>query len=217
MSRTRTTASRSRAAAGAPAEGHHRVERTGRRLVGATREEIAATGSFTAERVATRAGLSPATFYDYFPTKDAALAAAFASVLDDLVVFVDGAFGVERLLEEGLERWCGQIVREAAGFFGRHTLVFRSALARMPESKALRDTFREHERVVFDRYRRFLELGRRAGRIRGGDHEALARTLLVLTQGLNNPLVLGREPDDPVFEELGRTLCACLAPVADDS
>jgi AcrR family transcriptional regulator len=201
------TASRSHATSG-----RSRTERTWLRLAHATREEIAATGSFTAERVAARAGLSPATFYVYFPTKDDALVGAFSIVLDDLVAFVDGAFSVERLLEEGLDGLCRVLAREGAGFFESHTLIFRCALARMSECKGLRATYREHERVVFGHYRRFLDLGQRAGRIRPGDLDALTRGLLVLTQGLNNPLILGCEAGDPVFDELARALCAYLAP-----
>jgi AcrR family transcriptional regulator len=192
-----------------------RTERTRGRLVRATRDELAGSGSFTAERVVARAGLSPATFYVYFPTKDDALVAAFASVLDDLVGFVDAAFTIERLLDEGLDALCASVVREGAAFFARQALVFRTALARLSESRALRTTWREHERAVFARYRRFLELGQQAGRIRAGELDPLAQALLVLTQGLNNPLLLGRRPRDPVFTELGRSLAALLAPEAD--
>ena len=36
-------------------------------------------------------------------------------------------------------------------------------------------------------------------------------TLLVVTQGLNNPLALGRPEDDPVLEELARVMRSALA------
>ncbi|MGH0037862.1 MAG: TetR/AcrR family transcriptional regulator [Myxococcota bacterium] len=192
-----------------------RTERTHQRLVRATRDVIAESGSFTAERVSARAGLSPATFYVYFPNKDEALVGAFSSVLDDLVDFADATFRVERLLEHGLEPLSRLWAREVAGFFEQHTLVFRCALARLPESAGLRASYREHEQAVFERYARFIDLGQRAGRIREGHPTPLARGLLVLTQGLNNPLVLGRDPADPLFDELGRSLCALLAPGAE--
>ena len=35
---------------------------------------------------------------------------------------------------------------------------------------------------------------------------------MVLTQGLHNPLLFGRQPEDPVFDELARALEAYLTP-----
>ena len=52
-----------------------KAERTRASLVKATGDEIAESGSFTAERVAARAGTSVATFYSHLPTKDVALTA----------------------------------------------------------------------------------------------------------------------------------------------
>jgi len=198
----------------APEPRSSRSRRTRRALLAATRAEIAAAGSFTADRVAARAGTAPATFYAHFPSKDDALEAAFSAVLDELVAVVDAELSVERLLEEGLPALCRRFVREATGFFGREAAVFRLALARLPASRPLRATYREHQQAVFARYRRFLALGRAAGRLRaaGPGEDPTPIVLMVVTQGLNNPLALGRGADDPVLAELGAVLERLLAP-----
>ena len=53
-----------------------KLERTRQRLVRAIREEVNATGNFSAETVAARAGISTATFYNHFARKDDELALA---------------------------------------------------------------------------------------------------------------------------------------------
>ncbi len=186
--------------------------RTSENLVGAVRAEIAASGSFTAERVALRAGTSPATFYLYFPTKDDALSAAFDAVLDRLVEWVDDILCIERLLDGGLASLCADFVAGGVGFFTEETLVFRCALARLPESRDLRATYRRHENDVLERYRRFIGLGQSAGKIRGDDPLTIARALLVFSPGLNTPLAFGLTAEDPLLVELGSLLHELLAP-----
>jgi AcrR family transcriptional regulator len=168
-----------------------KAQRTYASLAAATATEIAENGSFTAERVAARAGTSVATFYAHFSSKDGALVAAFARVMDELTALVERELSLERLLDEGLGNLCRSFVEAGVGLFREHALVFRVALARVPESRPLRDVYRQHERAAHDRYRRFVELGQAAGRVRPGDPEALALALLVLTEGLNNPRLLG--------------------------
>lgn len=194
----------------APTSG--KASRTYQKLVEATAAEIAASGSFSAERVAARANTSPATFYAYFANKDVALAAAFTRVLDRLVEWLETTLRVEVLLELGLRRFCRDFVVGATGFFTRESLVFRCALARLPESRALRGAYREHEQVAFHHYEHFIALAQTAGKVRGGDPTQVARALLVLTQGLNNPTALGLDADDPLLRELADALVALLAP-----
>ncbi|MCP4003975.1 MAG: TetR/AcrR family transcriptional regulator [bacterium] len=189
-----------------------KARRTYENLVQATSAEIAASGSFSAERVAKRAGTSPATFYSYFASKDAALAAAFSSVLDRLVAWIDQTLSIESLLEKSTREFCREFVVQATDFFTRESLVFRCALARLPEYRALRDAYREHESQAFQRYERFIALAQNAGKVRPGDPKQMARALLVLTQGLNNPLALGLGADDPLLRELADALFALLAP-----
>jgi len=189
-----------------------KARRTYQKLVEATSAEIAANGSFSAERVAARAGASPATFYAYFATKDVALAAAFSLVLDRMVDWLQETLSIEALLERGMQEFCREFVRGVTDFFTRESLVFRCALARLPENRAVRDAYREHERLAFQHYQRFVELAQSAGKARRDDPARMARALLVLTQGLNNPTVLGAPADDPLLKELADTLARLLSP-----
>jgi AcrR family transcriptional regulator len=202
------------AAAPAPWSPPHggKARRTCEALVEAVAEEIRATGSFTAERAAARAGASPATFYAYLPSKEAALAAAFSRVLDRLSGEIAANLDVERLLEHGLPRLARDLVSSGLAFFTAEARVFRLALAQLPESAALRAIYREHEAAAFARYRRFLALGAEAGKLRRGDADALARALMVVTQGLNNPIALRCEEGDPLVDELAAVVVGLLAP-----
>lgn len=197
---------------GAPAADAGRAERTRARLVAATVEEVAATGSFTAERVALRAGSSPATFYVHLPSKDHALRAAFSAVLDELIERVETGLSIEALLDTGLARVCDDFVASAVAFFTSRSLVFRCALARLPESRELRRVYRDHEAAALGLYRRFVERGQSAGKIRAGDPDVIATAALVLTQGLNNPLLRGAASDEPRLRALSRALERHLAP-----
>lgn len=189
-----------------------KAQRTRARLVEATEAEISESGFFTAERVAARAGTSVATFYSHLPTKDDALTAAFSGVMDALVAVVDEHLKVERLLDRGLEGVSKDFVAACLDFFTARSLVFRCALARMPEHRPLREVYRAHESEAFSRYTRFVELGQAAGKIGSGNTETLARTLLVLSQGLNNPLALGLAETDPLGGQLARLIEILLAP-----
>ena len=197
-------------AAGAAGDG--RAARTRARLVAATVEEIAETGSFTAERVALRAGTSPATFYVHLPSKDVALSAAFAKVLDELDAEVAAGLHIEGLLDDGLAPLCRRFVASAVRFFTERSLVFRCALARLPESRALRRLYREREQAALARIERFVERGQAAGRVRAGDARPIAVSTLVLLQGLNNPLLRGVAASDPLLLEQARALELHLSP-----
>ncbi len=186
-------------------------QRTLARLVECTGQEIAESGSFTAERVAARAGTSVATFYSHLPTKDVALTAAFNAAMDDLVEVVEARLTGEALLD-GLERFARDFVDASLAFFAERSLIFRCALARMPECRPLREVYRAHEAQAFSRYARFVEMGQAAGKVRTGDVEALARAFLVLSQGLNNPLALGLAESDPLRAELAGLVLALLKP-----
>ena len=189
-----------------------KAERTRIRLVEATGEEIAEAGSFTAERVAARAGTSVATFYSHLPTKDAALTAAFSAAMDELVAVIDRRLSVESLLESGLEGVAQDFVHSSLDFFAARSLVFRLALALMPEHRPLRVVYREHESSAFSLFSRFIELGQSAGKVRQGDPLLLARVFLVFSQGLNNPLTLGLAEGDPLGDELAALVVALLKP-----
>jgi AcrR family transcriptional regulator len=188
-----------------------RGAKTRARLVAATVDEVAASGSFTAERVAHRAGTSPATFYVHLPSKDVALAAAFSQVLDELNHEVEAGLRIELLLDDGLARLCEAFVASAVQFFTDRSRVFRCALARLPESRELRRIYRDHEESALAATLRFVERGQAAGRVRAGDARVIATSTLVLCQGLNNPLLRGQR-SGPLLLEQARALELHLAP-----
>lgn len=173
-----------------------KAQRTYRTLVAATRVEIADNaGRFSGESVAQRAGMAPATFYTYFPSKDEALAAALDEVLAELVGSTIGVLTVEQLLDEGLRAVLHRAVTASVAVFTESALVLRLALARLPESRSIRDVYRHHQRHATTELERFIGLGRVAGKIRESDEiPTLTTVVLVLFQGINNPLLLGSNP-----------------------
>jgi AcrR family transcriptional regulator len=171
-------------------------------LVRATRESLAKSGSFSADDVAARANMATATFYAYFSSKDDALAAAFDQVLEENNAGVAEALAIERLLDEGLNTTVRNALVAAIDGFRDNALLFRAALARLSASKTIRDVYRAREREGVEIIKRFLDLATSAGRIQAVDRDALATSLVVVLQGLNNPLLLHRTDDDPVVDQL---------------
>ncbi len=173
-----------------------RSRRTREALVDAVLAELRDSGSFTAGPVAARAGCSAATFYAHFPTKDDALAEAFGAVLDELVDRSASRFAVGPGIvhpltgTRGPTRFWLDVVDDLVEFFGREHLVFRSALARLPEHRPLRQSYRRAERHMLEVLRRFVVAGQADGVVPCGDPDQLATTLLVVAQGCNNPRLL---------------------------
>jgi AcrR family transcriptional regulator len=79
--------------------------RTHDALLDATERRLAAGGypAATSTAIAADAGLSTGTFYTYFEDRHAALAAAFARRLENLIAAVEAELRVEGLLDDGLE------------------------------------------------------------------------------------------------------------------
>ncbi len=196
---------------GSAAGGDRRVVRTRLRLVEAVRGEVEATGGFTAEEVARRAGSSPATFYNHFATKDDALLAAFNAAMDDLVAMVGAELRIDALLERGLDDFATAWVGTCAAFFRENCLVFRAAQTRLPASKAFRTVFREHEDAAFDHYLRFVRLGQTARVLRDGEAESMARAMMIASEGWNHPAVLKMELGGSLQRELAAGVVRTLA------
>ena len=143
-----------------------KAARTRLRLV---RDEIEATGAFTADLAARRAGSATATFYNHFPSKELALEAVHLELMDELVASVEEMLRIERVLDVGLEAFVGEWVLGVASFFRRNARVFRAAQVALPDSKAMRDVFRDREARALEIYARFVRLGQAARVIRDGD------------------------------------------------
>jgi AcrR family transcriptional regulator len=179
-----------------------KAQRTHRSLVEATRAVVTETGSFNADLVADRAGVAPATFYVYFPSKDEALGAALDDVLHELIGRTLGAFTLERILDDGLRAAVEAAVDEALAVFTSSAVVMRLALARLPESRTIRHVYRDHQRRAAAELQRVLERAAKAGHVTGDDAASLTLALMVFLQGLNNPVLLGRARDDRVVARL---------------
>ena len=180
-----------------------KAQATHARLVAKTTEVIQETGAFSGEQVAELAGLSPATFYAYFPSKDEALAAALDAVLGELVDRTLAVFDVARLIEDGLEAVVETAVDVCIEAFSASALVFRLALARLPESRSIRHVYRDHQARSVEALERFIRLGAATGRISATDHAATTTALLVALQGINNPAMLNRSYDATVASMVG--------------
>lgn len=191
-----------------------KAQRTYRSLVESTRAQIATTNGFTAELVAQRAGVAAATFYAHFPSKDDVLAAALDEVLSDLVTRTLDELQVEKLLEHGLRSVVTRAVSAAVEVFRADAGVFRLALARLPESRAIRRVYRRHQEVATADLTRFLKLGVAAGKVAPVDPDAATVALLVFFQGLNNPLLLQRNGADDATEMLIDMVDRVLSPPA---
>lgn len=170
-----------------------RSRRTRIALVAAVREELRSTGAFTAETVAERADCSPATFYGHFATKDDALTAAFELVLVEMFELLRDSVTVEQIESDDMAMSITDFVERQAMVFRTDSLVFRTAISRLPAHKALRHLYREAERVSLEHLAFVL-----------GD-KALAERFLVMSQGLNNPRAL-RDDAQHVRSEFARSL-----------
>lgn len=193
-----------------PPEGG-KARRTYDTLVSATRDVIADTGVFTADAVAERAGMSQATFYTYFSSKDDALAAVLELALADLDASAAERLSIEAILDTDLRTALRATAVTLVERFRADELVYRAALGRLPHSRPIRDAYRRGQAAGLAILRRFVELAQAADRVRNGDPDAMAGALLVALQGLNNPNLLHR-PTDDVLDELTRGLVAMLAP-----
>jgi len=189
-----------------------KAQRTRSRFVREIRRELTASGSFTAAQIAARANTSPATFYNHFRSKDQALSAAFATVMEELLALVEQGLNIERLLEVGLSQFCEQWAATCAEFFRSNAVVLQVAQAEAPGSASLRKLFTSHEDTAFTHYRRFVELAQRANLCRAGDPDAMARVLMMANQLWNHPFAQDLDNQSELYRELVRQMHRLLAP-----
>ena len=189
-----------------------KAERTRLRLVRAVRDEIEATGAFTADLAARRAGSATATFYNHFPSKELALEAVHVELMDELVASVEEMLRIERVLDVGLEAFVGEWVLGVASFFRRNARVFSAAQVALPDSKAMRDVFRDREARALETYARFVRLGQAARVIRDGDVAAMAQVMMVTSEGWLHSSVQTIEAGGVFHAELTGSVVRMLAP-----
>lgn len=187
-----------------------KAARTRHRLRGCTLDVIAETGEFTGEVVAERAGVSTATFFSHFATKDHAIAACLQQCFDEYDTRMQHVESVERLLDVGLEQMLADVVQTIIDINEKYRNLLRLARGRIQVSRLLRDISREEERRAFAATQRFLELGQAAGRIKPGDTRALTATVRTVLDGLDTWTV--RADRDIARREIAQLLARYLAP-----
>jgi AcrR family transcriptional regulator len=153
--------------------------------------------------VAAAAGCSEATYYAHFPTKDDAVAEAFGVALDSLEVLTRRVFVRDELERDGPGVVAARVERELVRYFKSESLVFRAALARLPEHRGIRERYRHVERAVIAHLHDVLGPG--------PDVASRAEAALVVSQGVNNPRLLRAAPSDPVHVRVAAALAAALA------
>ena len=186
-----------------------RSRRTRQLLIEGLRAQIHDTGSFTADEVAQRVGCSPATFYSHFATKNDALAAAFESVLGDVVDLCRTSLSVDRFCSPGVQSSVVAFVDAQADLFRRESPLFRLALSRLSSHRGIRRAYRSAEAATLSHLEAVVAEGQRLGLIVGGESRVIAETVLVLGEGLNNPRVLPPEAG-PVRGEVAAAMVAVL-------
>ncbi|WP_372811029.1 TetR/AcrR family transcriptional regulator [Litorivivens sp.] len=187
-----------------------KTDRTRLRLVAAVRKELEGSGSFNAEKVARRAKASTATFYNHFESQDEAFDAAYRALMDDLVRHVTDGLQVERLLEVGLETFAAQWVAGCVRFFRSNSVLFALSQAKALSSAAVREVYADSEKRAIDHCERFVRLGQSARLFRAGEARDIARAMMILSEGYNNPAVLQMAPGDALHRELGGVIARLL-------
>jgi AcrR family transcriptional regulator len=187
-----------------------RSRRTRAAIVTAVREELRRASAFSVDAVVARAGCAPATYYTHFPAKDDALAEAFGLVLEDLEQVIAEVFDVEVLRQLGTAAFARNAEVRSVRFFRSEALVFRAALARLPEHPEVRSRYRATEEATLRQVARFLSEAGEAGLLPGRAVAERAAAVIVLAQGLNNPRLLRAAAGDPVHRMLAGALAAVL-------
>jgi AcrR family transcriptional regulator len=184
---------------------------THQKLIDAARYSVRRNGVLLPEAVAETAGVSPATLYTYFGSKNALLAAAFDAALGEIGEEVSRILSIERLLEDGLESVARRLVRTVVKHFIQDGRIVRLAIARLSDSPEVAEVYKRREDEQLAMIGRFVKLGITAGKLRDGEVSILSRAVMVQLQGLQNPIVL-HSGAGPIVDEIGRVVHHLLAP-----
>ena len=179
-------------------------------LTRAAHDHIAQTGALDAAAIATAAGVSTATFYVHFATHDDAIAAALDITLGAIVDVARRLIDIEALIERGVEPVIDDVVHEIHAVFRADGLVTRMAIARFAHHRGISDVYHHHEHAGFEHLMRQIDLAQRAGLLSAGDPAHRATCVLVLMQGINNPLLTRSDLVDEVAVHLRDALVAAL-------
>ncbi|MGQ0849179.1 MAG: TetR/AcrR family transcriptional regulator [Actinomycetota bacterium] len=173
------------------------------RLVDGARRTVRRDGVLSPETAAGAAGVSPATLYTYFGSKHALLAAAFDVALEEIGLAIAEILTVERLLVEGWDELSQRLVLAVTNGFSHDGRLISLALADLHDSTEVVEVYSRRRAEQLKTMARFIRLGVSAGRLPVDDPEVMARVLMIVLQGLHNPLVLSPGSDRVVREMVG--------------
>lgn len=190
-----------------------RSKRTRSALAQAVHQQLSNDGLLDVRSATAAAGVSEATFYAHFASHDNAIAAALDLALVQIVGVAELHFGVDEIRRIGLEAHVGQLVIKSHAVFAAEGSVLRTSLARLSHHREIGEVYLRHEIRSHEHICAEIELAQAEGLITHGRPEPRATALLVLLQGINNPLLTRRELDHVVAERLVRSIVALLEPV----
>lgn len=206
-----------------PGVGAPTAERPASRRAQATRAALLAAGerllaaggldALTSTRVAEAAGVSTGTFYVHFDDKHALLAELFARRLDEVASAVEAELSSDHLLDRGLAATLRGAVEVVAAGYRDHAPVLRAALGRMGARADLRAVYWQRHARATRALERFVQRAQAAGMAGEVAPRETALAMLVLTEGLNHPVVLAADDAAAgVRARLADALAALLRP-----
>ena len=193
-----------------PATKRSRQTRTD--LARAAHDEVARNGKVDSDAIAEAAGVSVATFYSHFASHDDALAAALDLSLTEIVGVAENEFLAESVASDGLDAVLTRVIDQMHRAFRKESLVLRAAQARLLAHAPSRHMFRSHETRSIEHLTTQIQLGQESGHLGDGPADKRAVSLLVLLQGLHNPVIMKKSIDPVLADDLHRAMFAVVAP-----
>ena len=189
-----------------------RSKQTRADLARAAHEEIACNGKVDSDAIAKAAGVSVATFYSHFASHDDAIAAALDLSLGEIVGVAEDVFLAELFASDGLDAVLVKLIAEMHRVFRKESLVLRAAQARLLAHAPSRHIFRSHEIRSIEHLTAQIQLGQESGQLGDGPADKRAMSLLVLLQGLHNPVIMKKRIDPVLTDDLHRAMFAVVGP-----
>jgi AcrR family transcriptional regulator len=155
--------------------------------------------------IAAAAGYSYGLVYHYFPQKEALFAAVVEETVKSWEDFISAARQQQAGSWDRLLYVCTQMilgVREEP----EHLLLILRALTEDDAPPPVRDALARYKQQVREQLAALIEDGQREGSVAPGPPMELARTLLVIVQGLAISRILDRDADFPSMKLVLRFL-----------
>jgi hypothetical protein len=135
-------------------------------------------------------------------------------VLDELVDGAISRLAIDSFTNAGLAVTIADFVEWQAQFFRVESLVFRTALSRLPEHQPLRAAYRRAEELMLTHLDLTFAALLRSGHICTGTTTDLAEAFMIAAQGINNPRAWRPDAREQ-RAALARGISGMLAPEGD--